>query len=49
MTTLLAPNLIAPLQRHARVTLSTQIRDDRTVRGRCEALGSGSGEGVLRA
>lgn len=45
MTTLLAPNLIAPLQRHARVTLSAQVSDNRAVQGAGESIA----EGVLAA
>jgi len=45
MTTLLAPNLITALQRHARVTLSTQISDNRAVHRAGEAIA----EGVLAA
>ena len=30
MSTLLAPNLIAPLQRHARITLAAQVCDSRS-------------------
>ena len=45
MTTLLAPNLIAALQRHARVTLSAQVSDNRTVHRAGEAIA----EGILAA
>ena len=44
MSTFLAPDLIASLQRHARVTLSTEISDNRAIDGACETLGA---KGVL--
>ena len=44
MSTFLAPDLIASLQRHARVTLSTEISDNRAIDGACKTLGA---KGVL--
>lgn len=54
MTTLLATNLVASLQRHSRVTFSTKVRDNRAIDRAGETISStasstAAAKGVLAA